>query len=263
MNISACIIARNEEEDLPRCIRSVKLFADETISIDSGSSDHTCEVAQHLGAKVIRHEWEGYVKQKNFAIGQAQYDWIFSIDADEEVSEELIQELLVVKRHPQSIDGFLIPRVVVFQDKKIRFGDWYPDYLIRLFRKNKGKFVGGSVHERLELDGITKKLKNELYHYTYKDHTDQMLRIEQYATLWAKDAFRDGKKCSVLSPWIRSAWRFFRGYILKGGWKGGALGWQISQATAYETYWKYLKLRTLHLGKELSEHGIPEPKKQS
>lgn len=242
MKISACIIALNEEQNLPRCLESLREITDEIVLVDDGSADRTREIAKQYGARVIEHHWEGFVGQKNFAISQAQYDWIFSIDADEEISEELKKEIQELKKNGPQSDGFEISRVVFYKGKWIRFGDWYPDRLVRLFKKEKGKFAGGAVHERLELDGVCQKLKGELYHYTYKDRQDHLKRIEKYSALWAETAKKEGKRGNLLIACARALWKFLRGFFIKGGWKGGCLGFEIACDNAYETFLKYKKL---------------------
>lgn len=251
MKISVCVIARNEEKNIARCLRSAAPIADEMIVVDSGSADQTREVARSLGAKVVDHEWRGYVAQKNYAISLASHDWILSLDADEELSPELQSEIQDYKKGELNMDGFSISRVVFFEEKWIRFGDWYPDYLVRLFRGEKGKFAGGAVHERLELNGRVEKLKGEIYHYTYKDREDQFERIEAYAELWAQSALEEGKKSCWCSAWAHAMWRFFKGFILKSGWRGGRLGWQIACANAYEVLLKYRKLANLRVSRKL------------
>lgn len=247
MKISVCIITLNEEHNLPRCLRSVMSIADEIIILDSGSLDKTKEIALSFGTQFFEQSWQGYVKQKNAAIALARNEWVFSIDADEEVSEQLRDAILQLKQSHQepTRDAFAVSRVVYFLGKWIRFGDWYPDYVVRLFRKKQGQFQGGAVHERLVTDGAVGRLKGELFHYTYKDYEDQSKRIEKYSTLWAGSAFQDGKRCAKWSPHLRSGWRLFRGFILKGGWQGGKLGWQISKSTAREVFLKYSKLYAL------------------
>lgn len=247
MKISVCIITLNEERHLPRCLRSVVSLADEIIILDSGSVDHTKEVALAFGAQFFHQPWLGYVGQKNAAIALAQHEWIFSIDADEEVSEPLKKSILAFKNSNQKPkeNGFAISRVVFFMGKWIRFGDWYPDYIVRLFRRHTGKFAGGAVHERLEVTGSIGYLKGELHHFTYKNREDQQRRIEKYSTLWAQSAFEQKKTSWSWTPYLRAGWRLFRGFVLKGGWRGGKLGWQISHATAYEVFLKYRKLAAL------------------
>lgn len=247
MKITACLITHDEEDNLPRCIESVKKIADELVVIDSGSKDRTCEIAREAGAKVIEQEWKGYVTQKNDCIAQASHEWVFSIDADEELSPELIKEIRDLKANPPPsvIQGYSLSRIVFFRGAWIRFGDWYPDRLVRLFRKDAAGFAGGAVHERLEVQGSIASLRGELYHYTYKDEEDQLNRIDHYSTLWAETSFQKGKRSHAFTPAIRGAWRLLRAFIIKQGWKGGGLGWRIAQLNAYEVWLKYHKLNQL------------------
>ncbi|MEO0453457.1 MAG: glycosyltransferase family 2 protein [Verrucomicrobiota bacterium] len=249
MKISTCIITRNEEDNLPRCLQSVATLSDEIIIIDSGSTDRTKFIATEFNARFITHEWEGYVGQKNFACSKAKHDWILSIDADEEVSPDLSQSILEVKNSQQATEltGYDMVRVVRFMDTWIRFGDWYPDLLVRLFKKEAAHFEGGRVHERLVIEGTTSRLEGELYHYTYRDWEDQKQRVSHYASLWAQDAREKGKASTPLSPLTHSLWRLIRSYLIKGGWKGGALGWKLAVAQAHETYLKYKELRKFSL----------------
>ncbi|MDD5262314.1 MAG: glycosyltransferase family 2 protein [Methylacidiphilales bacterium] len=247
MKISACIITLNEESDLPRCLASLKPVADEIVIVDSGSTDRTPFIATDHNARFIRHDWEGYVAQKNFALQKATGDWILSIDADEELSPELRDEILKLKeagKDPEAT-GFDVSRVVFYENKWIRFGDWYPDRLVRLFRRDRARFEGGAVHERLEIQGPVQSLKGELYHYTYRNLADQMACIENYSTLWASSAFKEGKRAGLLTPYLHAIVRFLRAFILKGGFKGGLLGWRIASLNAREVYLKYKKLRNL------------------
>ncbi|MFH1066550.1 MAG: glycosyltransferase family 2 protein [bacterium] len=245
MKISACLITLNAERVLGRCLASVVSVADEIVVVDCGSVDRTCRIAEGFGARVAPHPWEGYVRQKNFAVSLASHEWILSIDADEELSPELIREIFALKQMSFKADGFFMPRVVYFQNRWIRFGDWHPDFLIRLFKKNKARFVGGAVHERLELAGTASHLRGEIFHYTYANREDHLQRMEKYSSLWAENACREGRRCAVWTPWLCAGWRLFRGFILKKGWKGGALGWQIARDCAYEVFLKYQKLRQL------------------
>lgn len=247
MNISACIITHNEEANLARCLESIKDLADEIIIVDSGSTDRTPFIATDHNARFIRHDWEGYVGQKNFALSKASHDWILSIDADEELSPELRAEILKIKPStvPASISGFSMPRVVFFENTWIRFGDWYPDVLVRLFRKGKAKFAGGAVHERLEVAGEVQPLAGELVHHSFKDEADYRARMDHYSTLWAQSAKSEGRKASALDPLTHSVWRFIRSYLLKGGIKGGGLGFRLARLQAAEVALKYRKLKSL------------------
>lgn len=247
MRVSACIITLNEESNLPRCLTKLATIVDEIVIVDSGSSDRTKFIATEFNARFIPHEWEGYVAQKNFACSKASHDWVLSIDADEELSPDLAEEILALKTNPpvSPPSAYSVNRVVVFQDRPIRFGDWYPDWLPRLFRKESARFTGGRVHERLETDDPVEPLSGELFHHTYRDWNDQMERTTHYARLWAEDAAEAGKSAGLLAPFSHGTWRFIRSFILKSGWKGGALGWKLARAQAHETYLKYQQLKIL------------------
>lgn len=251
MKISACIITRNEHDNLPRCLRSIVSVVDEIVVLDSGSTDDTLDIARCHGAQTFHKDWAGYVSQKNHALSLARHDWVLSLDADEELSPALRSEILQIKAAEKEPDvvGFVVSRVVFFEGQWIRFGDWYPDLLPRLFLKKHARFEGGSVHERLELDGPTRTLSGELHHYTYKNRIDQIRRLHRYSTLWAQQAYARGKTCSRSAPYIHSWWRIFRAMVLKGGWRGGVLGWRIALASAMEVRLKYQKLIALHQGR--------------
>jgi glycosyltransferase involved in cell wall biosynthesis len=245
MKISVCIITLNEEENLPRCLESVREVADEIIIVDSGSTDRTNYIATDFNARFIRNDWNGYVDQKNFAISKAKFNWVLSIDADEELSPELQKNILNLKTngHSESVTGYNISRVVNYQGNPIRFGDWYPDTLVRLFKKDSAEFAGGHVHERLEIKGEVKPLAGELIHHSFKDEADYLQRMEHYSTLWADQKKADGESAGALAPYTHSLWRFLRSYLIKGGIKGGGLGFKLSKLQAREVFIKYSKLR--------------------
>jgi glycosyltransferase involved in cell wall biosynthesis len=249
MKISACIITLNEEANLPRCLNSLRDLVDEIVIVDSGSTDRTPFIATDFNARFIKHEWEGYVGQKNFALSKCSYSWVLSVDADEEISPALHAEIKKIHEGPepasQAPSGYQLPRVVFYEGQWIRFGDWYPDLLVRLFDKRQAKFAGGKVHERLEITGPLETLSGELHHYTYKNLADQKARIEHYSTLWAETAQAEGKKANFLSPYTHALWRLFRSLFLKGAIQGGSLGFQIARLNAYEVFLKYKKLSQL------------------
>lgn len=247
MKISACIITLNEEANLPRCLESIQDVVDEIIIVDSGSTDRTNFIATDFNARFIRNEWNGYVAQKNFAISKAKFNWVLSLDADEELSHELNESLSALKlnEHSEQVTGYEMSRVVQYQGSWIRFGDWYPDTLVRLFRKDSAQFAGGQVHERLEVQGTVKPIKGEIIHHSFKDEADYLERMDHYSTLWAEQKKADGASASALSPYTHSLWRFFRSYLIKGGYKGGGLGFKLSKLQAREVFLKYSKLKKL------------------
>lgn len=243
LKISACLITLNEEKNIHRCLQSIQGLTEEILVVDSGSGDRTVEIAKSFGARVIQQPWLGYVKQKNFAISQANHSWILSVDADEEISASLYESIQKVKIGSSSYSGYQVSRVVEYQGKKIFYGDWFPDRLVRLFQKEKAFFEGAEVHERLKVEGEIGSLDGYLWHYTYEDREDRKKRIYRYASLWAKGAIQQGRSCYVFTPVIHAAWRFFRGYFVKRGFLNGWLGFEIACGNAQEVYWKYELLR--------------------
>lgn len=248
MKISFCLITLNEEENLPRCLRSCARLADEIIVLDSGSTDGTERITREFGAHFARQPWLGYVGQKNKVLSLAGNEWVFSLDADEELSPELQAEIRGLKQTEPSeeVAGFDMTRCVPYAGRWIRHGDWYPDRLPRLFRKARGRFTGGSVHEVLEVSGRVQSLRGELYHHSFRDAADHWARCQLYARLWAEDKFKAGKLASPFAPWWHAGFRWLRGYVLRRGFLDGAQGGQIARICAREVFLKYQLLRELN-----------------
>ena len=248
MKISFCLITLNEEQNLPRCLRSCAGLADEIVVLDSGSTDATEKIARDFGARWQHQDWLGYVGQKNKVLSLAAHDWVFSIDADEELSPELRAEVLALKKSPPPADvsGFSMPRCVLYDGRWIRHGDWYPDRLTRLFRRDRARFAGGKVHERLEVSGTVTELRGELYHHSFRDAADHWARCQKYARLWAETQHETGKTCGPLAPPLHAAFRWLRGYVLKRGFLDRAQGWRIAAFCAREVFLKYQLLRELN-----------------
>jgi glycosyltransferase involved in cell wall biosynthesis len=247
MPLAACIITKNEEANLPRCLASLRGVVDEIVVVDSGSIDQTRTIAEAAGARWLVNPWQGYVAQKNFALSQTFADWVLLIDADEELSPRLREVLLRFKASPATppVNGLRFSRVVFYQGQWIRFGDWYPDRLVRVIRRGHAQFTGGAVHERLEVKGKIQDVPGELHHYSFHSEEDYLKRMDHYSDLWASQAKKDGKKAYPWTPWLRSSVRLLRSYLLKGGWQGGPLGRRLAQLQAREVRLKYAKLRTL------------------
>jgi len=243
--LSAIIITKNEEERLLRCLNSVR-FAEQIIVVDSGSTDRTAAIARTCGAEVFGEDWKGYTAQKNSALEKAGGDWVLSIDADEEFSEKAQMEIQrILREDDREVQAYAFRRKVFYLGKWIYHGDWYPDYVVRLWRRGSGKFDGGRVHEFVRVNGVVKHLESEILHYTYKDLGDQNERIQKYAKLWALDQF-EAKRASFLSDlWLRPPWRFLRAIVLKAGWLDGWRGWLIAWMCAREVLLKYRNLRDL------------------
>jgi glycosyltransferase involved in cell wall biosynthesis len=244
MKISACVITLNEERNLPRCLKSVAQLADEILVLDSGSTDATLDIAARFGARAVHQDWLGYVGQKNFALAQALHSWVLSIDADEEISPELAASIARIKADPSAElpdapNGYEFSRIVFYRGRWIRHGDWYPDRLVRLFRRTEARFSGGRVHEKLELRGEHPILPGHLHHFTYEDASDRAGRCARYAALWAQSAHEQRRRAHAWSGPVHALARLGKGFVLKGGFLDGAIGWDIAMGNAREAWLKY------------------------
>tara|TARA_R110002096_G_scaffold292704_11_gene487174 strand:+ start:7267 stop:8022 length:756 start_codon:yes stop_codon:yes gene_type:complete len=248
MKISLCIITRNEEENLRRCLTSAAELVDQIVVLDSGSTDDTEAVAKEFGALWKTREWSGFVDQKNAVLDLAENEWVLSLDGDEALSSTLAEELLSLKKlspEPES-SGFCMPRCVCYEGRWIRHGDWYPDRLVRFFRKSKAHFAGGKVHERLEIEGPILSLKGDIEHYSFRSIKDHEERGEHYAQLWAESAKENGRSASLLDPYTHAAARWLRSYIFRGGFLDGQIGWTIARISTREVFAKYRLLQKLN-----------------
>lgn len=246
MKLSAIVITRNEEANLERCLRSVD-WADEIIVVDSGSTDKTVEIAKSFSATVFNPEWKGFGPGKQYALEQASGDWIISIDADEEVSFTLKGEIIELIKEEPEYSGYCIPRKTQFLGKWILHSGWYPDYVLRLFRKSAGRFTPALVHEKVELNGPAGRLNNPLLHYSYPTLEDYVRKLDHYSTLRAAELFQAGKRCTVYCLTVKPVLSFFRKLIFQSGWRDGWEGFLIASLTSAGTLLKYAKLRSLYI----------------
>ena len=217
--ISVTIITLNEEANIRSCLESVK-WVDEILVSDSGSSDKTVQICREYVAKVFVDKWQGFGKQKNLIAGRAKNNWILNIDADERVTAELreeIEETLKIN----DCAGYKIPRKNFFGNRWIRYCGWYPDHNLRLYRKNAGGFNERAVHEAVQINGKVDYLKNPLEHYTYKDTSDYLKRMDRYSTLSAEEMFKKGKKARVYDMVLRPCFTFLKMFFLKKGYMEG------------------------------------------
>ncbi|SFC62328.1 N-terminal domain of galactosyltransferase [Flexibacter flexilis DSM 6793] len=246
IQISAVIIAFNEEKNIARCLRSLQGVADEVIIIDSFSVDKTVEIATSLGAKVQQRAFDGYASQKNYGNDLAQNDWILSLDADEELSPILKESILQAKANPQA-DAYKFNRAIFYFNQWIRHGNSYPDCKVRLWNKQKGSWGGGSVHETLQLTAGTKtaKLAGDLYHYSYESVEAQAAQGNKYTSLAAADMFASGKRATWGKLLLSPVSNFLKGYFFRGGLLDGKQGLGVSAMFAHGVFLKYLKLFAL------------------
>ena len=246
MKITATIITLNEAENIRAACESVA-WADEIIVVDSGSTDATREIAEACGARVIERAWPGFAAQKQFAAEAATYDWIFSLDADERISNELRAsiEALLYMDEAQLADGYVMARRAFYMGRWIRGGGWYPDWQLRLYRKTRGRWEGAHIHEAVKLAPDARKgtLKGDLLHYSVSDAAYHHRMIgERYAPLAARKMFEQGRRTTPLKVATVGPATFIRNYILKGGWRDGLAGFSIAAFAAHHVFLKYLML---------------------
>jgi len=244
--LSVIIITLNEEANLPRCLEAVK-WVDELIVADTGSVDRTIEIAKEYKAKTIQLEWKGFGEAKQRALESAICDWVLSLDADEVVSEELTAEIEnLLKSDPPGFDGYFIPRRSMFLGHWMSHGGWYPDYLLRLFRRGEGRFEDKKVHESVSLSGRTGRLKGELLHYSDPDLGHYLKKMNRYTSLSAQELQEAGKVASLADILFRPIATFWKIYLFKRGFLDGFYGFLLAFFSSVHVMTKYVKLWLLN-----------------
>ena len=241
VKISVAIITFNEEKNIKRCIKSVD-FADEIVVVDSLSSDKTCDIAKQLGAKVIEQKFLGHIAQKQLAVDNCSNEWILSLDADEELSTKLKDEIKNLILKPLKYDAYIMPRVSFHLGRWIRHGGWYPDAKIRLFNKNKAHWGGYNPHDKVIVDGTIGKLRGDLQHYVFKDLRHNIDTNNSYSSIMAQDLDNDGKKFSIFKLLLKPLGKFLEVYIYKRGFLDGMAGFIIAVGASYSMFLKFAKL---------------------
>jgi len=208
--------------------------------VDSGSRDATPAIAGRLGARVLHNPWPGYGPQKRFAVAHAAHDWVFSIDADEEVSPALASEIVSIDF---SADAYQVPRAVYYLGRWIHHGVWYPGYVTRLFRRDRGAFTDDAIHESVRVDGSVRRLRGDLLHYSYRDVDHHLAKMNEFTTLSADRMFAEGRRAGALRLALQPPLEFLRAYAVRGGILDGYPGLVIALFHAYYVFLKYAKLR--------------------
>ena len=246
MKVSATIITFNEAENIRAACDSLA-WADEIVVVDSRSTDRTQEIASQCGARVVSRDWPGFAEQKQFATEEASHEWVFSLDADERVSDELKTsiEALRTKSPEQRADGFLMARRSFYQGCWIRGGGWYPNRQLRLFKKSLGRWEGKHIHESVKMNSGARVeiLPGDILHYSVRDaaHHHRMIG-ERYAPLAARQMFEEGRRTSAFRIATAAPAAFVRSFILKGGFRDGIAGLSIANFAAHHAFLKHLML---------------------
>jgi glycosyltransferase involved in cell wall biosynthesis len=241
------VITRNEEANIGPCLDALA-FCDERIVVDAGSTDRTVALAREKGARVETHDWQGFGAQKNFALSLAQGDWVLSVDADERVSPALAGEIERAIADGRA-DGFEIPRLSSFVGREMRHSGWFPDYVLRLFRRHKGRFSDDLVHERVICDGPVERLTEHLAHHSVTRLEQAISRVDRYSTAGAEMLVASGRRVSFVHGITHGVWSFFRAYVLRLGFLDGHAGFLLAVANAEGTYYRYMKAWLAQRGK--------------
>ncbi|NNK39372.1 MAG: glycosyltransferase family 2 protein [Winogradskyella sp.] len=246
IKLSGVIITYNEEKHLEKCLRSLQDVVDEIIVVDSYSTDRTPEICKAFNVTFIQQEFLGYIEQKNFALTQASYDYILSLDGDEALSDELKKAIVNTKQH-WKYDGYYCHRLNNYCGQWIKHSDWYPDRKLRLFKKDAGVWSGLNPHDRFTLNNPKSlgKLKGDLHHWIYSNYREHNLKVEKFSTIAAKAYYKEGKRSSIWKIIYRPTWAFFKAYFLRLGFLDGLNGFIICVQTYNVTFLKYIKLYEL------------------
>jgi glycosyltransferase involved in cell wall biosynthesis len=252
VSLSVVIITLNEEKNIGRCLDSVATVADEIIVVDSFSTDRTKSICLEKGVTFIEHAFAGHVQQKNFALAQARYSYVLSLDADEALSKELEKSVLAVKAN-WTADAYSMNRLTSYCNHWIKHTDWYPDRKIRLFDKRKARWGGSNPHDKIITDeeASISFITGDILHFSYHSISQHIKQLDYFTEIGAQVAFDKGKKASIpvilFSPWVK----FVKSYVVRLGFLDGYYGFLVCAISAFASFLKYVKLRELYRNPDL------------
>jgi glycosyltransferase involved in cell wall biosynthesis len=255
--ISAILITYNEQSDLAEALLSLRGVADEIVVVDSGSPDRTCEIARGLGARVVSRPFTNFAEQKNFAAGQAAHDWVLSLDADERLSDGLRESIIGWKQsHPECV-AYRMNRKPNYLGGWIRHSGWYPEYCVRLYRRDAGRFVG-AIHESVQVNGRVGLLRGEILHYTIRSLGEHYAKMEAFTTRAAEDLYARGRRRWRGGMWVAAPWTLVQRFLFQLGFLDGYRGALIAWTSARYVWLKYRKLGVLVRGGKLEARAWPQ-----
>ena len=241
-SLTVIIPCKNERLNIRACIESVRAVADEILVADSGSNDGTVELVHSLGCRIIEREYIHSGNFKNWAIPQAQHSWVLIVDADERVSVSLVTEIrrkLLAPHH----DGYWIYRDNHFLGRRLRFGDWGSDKVLRLFRRDVSRYVGDTDHAEVSVSTRNVgKLKCKLTHYTSQNYDHYLNKLNHYAARQAECWHRAGVRLRLSRLFLTGPLRFLRSYVLRFGFLDGLAGFHVSVLLGWYAYMKQARL---------------------
>lgn len=254
--LTVIIPCKDERANIRACIASVQEIADEILIADSGSSDDTLAIVEQIGGcRVIRREYVNAGDFKNWAIPQAEHEWILILDADERVSPSLSAEIGSMMQEGPQQDGYRIKRTNYFMGYPVRYGPWGRDKLLRLFRKDVSRYVGRTDHADVQVStGKVGLLQNRLEHYTCWEYDGCLPKQERYSRYQAQVWHQTGKPLNWIKFYLSGFFRFWHIFVFRGGFLDGAVGFQVAILIAYYSYQKQARLWQLHYGKQPLDH---------
>jgi hypothetical protein len=240
-SVTCTVVCQDEAAQIDRCLESVA-WCDERVVVDGGSRDGTVAIAERYAARVLHNPWPGYRAQKQFALTASTSDWVLNLDADERVSEELATEIrLALSRTHARVDGYSIPRLVSYLGRWWIHGGWYPRPVVRLVRRANTQWGGTDPHDRAEVAGGVRELRNPIFHYTYDDVSDH-LRTVQHLTAVAAQQVPRGRRVGIGRLVFDPAWRFVRAFVLKQGWREGLPGFFVAATDAFYVFLRWARV---------------------
>lgn len=248
IKLSVVIITYNEEKNIGRCLKSVQNIADEIVVVDSFSTDKTEAICREAGARFIQHPFAGHIEQKNYAISQASWSHILSLDADEALTEKLEQQILQIKANWQ-YDGYYINRLTNYCGHWVRYCGWYPDRKLRLWDSRKGEWGGVNPHDKfiMQKGATIGHINADLLHYSFYTIEQHVRQVNLFSGIAARALFDKRKKVTVAYILISPVAKFFRDFFLKRGFMDGYYGLVICVVSSYAKFLKYAKLRSMWL----------------
>jgi glycosyltransferase involved in cell wall biosynthesis len=240
--VSAFVVCFNEEANIAACLESLR-WCDEIVVVDAFSTDGTVEICRKYTDRIIQRPWAGYRDQKAFALSQTTNEWALLVDADERVTPELQQEICEALGHDNGeYSGYALPRLVFYLRRWWWRGGWFPDYTVRLVRRERATIAGSDPHEKIIVDGRIRRLRKPLHHFTYRDIEDHVARINRFTSISARELKKDRQRWRLADALFRPAARFFRAYFLKQGFREGFAGFYVAVTAAMYVFLKYAKL---------------------
>lgn len=241
--LTVVILTKNSSDTIEKCLESVKWCKDIVI-VDSFSTDNTLEICKKFTDKIYQNTFTGYGDQLNWAFRKIESEWVLVVDSDEKLSQELQDEIknLIDKQKSPSLDGYYISRKSKFLGRWIYHSGWYPDYVLRLFRKDKTYYKKRKLGSSAIVEGKTGYLKGKLLHYPYRDLAHYLQKFSRYTLFSAEQMYDEGEKANIFGITFKPILRFIRDYIFRGGFLDGKQGFIICVLSSYYVFMRYARL---------------------